>query len=1192
MKAVLEKILANNYDFGKERPRLTFSTEEIVCETVPERTIYGSFSIFAEEPVRGYIYSDDPRFLPEQEEFYGKSVEIRYKVNSGGMQYDSTHTGSLAVISTAGEYELPYRIAVGGRQPGSSLGEIRNLFHFANLAKADWAEARELFYSPAFRYVLKGTDSSYLTEYRGFCAVSDNDRNMENFLVVSRKKTKNATLPETDRIEMVLPRKSVRRHIKLTREGWGYIEIRIRTEGEFLSAEKELLTGADFSGNVALLEFDIDRDALIPGENRGALILTEGLDERRVEIVINAPREEPDHGGKFRRLKLMEHYLDHRCKRTSGQEWARASEQLIFEQLMNDPDDLEYRLYQVQLYIDMNRLEEAGTILERLDMLCEGRKLPPEQEAYRLYLMGLYAGDEVFTKELSARVEELYRDNEGSWRLAWAYMNMDESFDRNDRKRWLLIKSLYEEYGSCSPVMMLEAFRIIDQAPKRMDSIGGFELALVAFALRQGIMTKEFRERFALLSMEVHSFNRFMFELLTQCYEPDKSVALLEAICLHMIRGNLYGKEYFPWYQEAVERELRLSRLYEYYMMSVEPGFKGSLPRIVLMYFAYRSPLDAERKALLYANVIRHRGEYSELYEQYLQAATEFAAGQIVSGRIDDNLAYIYKKLLSGRKQEQEITDAYTDMLFVEKVSITSGSFANVVLVYDNLKDEERYPIVDGTAYVPVYSDRVCILLEDAEGVRYPDEGLYTRQKMIKDRISISRLCSREDPGTGILLYMAEQGGEALSVNAENAAWLYRLSLRDEIDEDYRVKLMLALLEYYFDNDDYPMLDDLLPRFDPVALSGVERETVVRIMVARGAYSEAFDWIVRCGVEGIDTKVLVRLCDRIMAHNDQEYDIDLLRLCKYIFKNGRYDGEILEYLLLYEKGSLKELKELWRAADSFALDVQRLLDNMMLQLLFTGEDMSEKTSIYLEHLAGGMSEDLERAYLARLSYDYFIKQEKIDEKCFDRAAYLYGLNEDLLLITVLAYLKSRESRALSGMLKHDEKCLASDLLCQLRSRGIFFPFFTSFSGIVPAYRAMSGFSFIEYRGREDSQVILHYVRETEGGEPEEYRKEEMRHVYGGIFVKSFLLFYGERIRYYITEEDGRTQKLTRSSLLEYRDEERSGDEDRFTMINNVAIARSMGDDQAFMKLYEEYDKKAYLADRLFTPLSVKKEGGR
>ena len=73
MKAVLEKILANNYDFGKERPRLTFSTEEIVCETVPERTIYGSFSIFAEEPVRGYIYSDDPRFLPEQEEFYGKS---------------------------------------------------------------------------------------------------------------------------------------------------------------------------------------------------------------------------------------------------------------------------------------------------------------------------------------------------------------------------------------------------------------------------------------------------------------------------------------------------------------------------------------------------------------------------------------------------------------------------------------------------------------------------------------------------------------------------------------------------------------------------------------------------------------------------------------------------------------------------------------------------------------------------------------------------------------------------------------------------------------------------------------------------------------------------------------------------------------------------------------------------------------
>ena len=30
------------------------------------------------------------------------------------------------------------------------------------------------------------------------------------------------------------------------------------------------------------------------------------------------------------------------------------------------------------------------------------------------------------------------------------------------------------------------------------------------------------------------------------------------------------------------------------------------------MYFAYRSPLDVERNAFLYANVLRHKNEYQE----------------------------------------------------------------------------------------------------------------------------------------------------------------------------------------------------------------------------------------------------------------------------------------------------------------------------------------------------------------------------------------------------------------------------------------------------------------------------------------------------------------------------------------------------------------------------------------------------
>ena len=48
------------------------------------------------------------------------------------------------------------------------------------------------------------------------------------------------------------------------------------------------------------------------------------------------------------------------------------------------------------------------------------------------------------------------------------------------------------------------------------------------------------------------------------------------------------------------------------------------------------------------------------------------------------------------------------------------------------------------------------------------------------------------------------------------------------------------------------------------------------------------------------------------------------------------------------------------------------------------------------------------------------------------------------------------------------------------------------------------------------------------GAGEEYIKEEMKDMFGGICVKQFILFFGEHLQYYITEmEDG---KEKRSSL--------------------------------------------------------------
>ena len=61
--------------------------------------------------------------------------------------------GAFHIISNQGEYYIPFFVSVVPKTIDSSLGNIKNLFHFTNLAKSSWEEAVKLFYSKEFKAV-------------------------------------------------------------------------------------------------------------------------------------------------------------------------------------------------------------------------------------------------------------------------------------------------------------------------------------------------------------------------------------------------------------------------------------------------------------------------------------------------------------------------------------------------------------------------------------------------------------------------------------------------------------------------------------------------------------------------------------------------------------------------------------------------------------------------------------------------------------------------------------------------------------------------------------------------------------------------------------------------------------------------------------------------------------------------------
>lgn len=1183
MRTKINRILEGDFEY--ETGNIEFSCQRIEIELEGCSVYEGEFSIFSgtDKPFYGTVTTSNPHMVCHNPKFEENEAVIQFSFDASWMQQGDVEKGSFYVVSNQGEGYLSYVVSIVHKVPDSSMGNIRNLFHFANLAKSNWDEALNLFYKQEFESVFSGVDRKYFDVYKSLSKYQGNEQCMEEFLLCINKKQAVTYTPHTYQLEYENVTEILANEIMITKNGWGYIFLKVETEGDFLSVENSFLSGENFLGNYCKPMFYIHPESLHNGNNYGKIVFSNSFTSFEVKICVkqkkSAVRSVRERREKQRLIvSLMEYYQAFRMRQISSSVWLKETAGIVDKMLLNDETDTAARLFQAQLLITENRVNEAKWVLDRAEQLFvkrdnENRAL----YAYYLYLTSLNSREESYVNKVTAAISQMYEETPDNFYIAWFLLFLSEENAKNGYAKWNFLEEQFYR-GSSSPLFYIEAFVMMNSAPNILTKLDEFEVQVLMFGAKKKLISKELMRQIHYLLEKSKGFDPLLYKVLVMLYEVYQDDNTLTHICRMLIRANKTEVKDFKWYKLGVERTLKITKLYEFYMLSIDKSSLILLPKIIMMYFNYNSNLDYETNAYLYSCVFKYSDKIGELWDSYRPQIERFVVDQIAKGYINKNLAYLYKNIFYERMIDAEYANNLAPLLFAHMITVDSDEMRYVIVKSQYVKIEKIYPIRNRQAIVYLYGTEYTISFEDAYKNRFVSSVNYITEKLLLPTKMAKQIAPYVDSCMGFDGYMVDSSKDIGYIEETQVERYERLRKDEDLVERYRHRIIVALLQFYYDKDCIEQMDELLCEADVSKMDSDLRNEIIKLLILRGMNDTAYGYVKEFGYNGLDVKTLMKIVSRRIADNMVVKDEVLLHLAYACFKKGKYDVNILKYLVVYFEGLSKEMRDIWQAAESFDVDSKELCQRCLEQVLFSGAYISDLLDIYKSYKNGYAEPELEHAFLAQWAYDYFIKDRLVMPYIFEQVAHNVD-NYDWMTVEKLAYIKYYSENR--NELSVNDMAVVIRFIRDLLKENIFLPYFLEFVQEIPELRVYADKLFIEYKGVPNGKAVLHYMIELGDGETGEYCTEELREVYGGVYLKEFVLFYGEVLQYYIMEEVDGKSLLTESNKVQKSDMIKSGDESRYGMINDMAISKTMQDYETLYELLDEYYKKNYLVENLF-----------
>lgn len=1178
MRARIGQIAAGR--FNGTKPILAFSEETIDLSVIEGRSEAGSFVIESTNQIKicGIVYSTNPRMECLNPHFEGEKVRIRYQFNSKGLTEGDTCEGKFVIVCNQIEYSLSFCARITRLYAEASTGAVKSLDDFTRLAASNWDEAYHLFYNRNFLNTIPYDNVYERLTYEGFACARPSGQNMEEFLIgVNKKQPVSISVDKSEEIFMA-SKEPQSGCFTITKDNWGYTEIRLRTDCEFIKLSKPVLTLDDFIGKTYLYEYIIDASAMHAGRNFGRIYIDGVYQSFTIDITAGVRDDDGSISDiavtkdiKECMVGIMELYTSFRLKRIVTGVWANETISILNHLHALMPDEHMYELMKAQAFIINRQRQEAKWILDDFKHSNPDKKAPIW--GYYLYLMTLLEREPSYVDNMTHEVELIFYENPDSVLLFWVLLFLrDQYFDDSagklkDIKYWIL-------RGCSSPYLYIEAYYLISQDPYLIKELSVFELRILSWAVKEKALTKELAGAIFEAVDLAGGFDNRVYELLTAAYEICPEAEYVGIICSYLIKGHKNDTCFHKWFELGIENKLRLTGLYESYLLTMDDRQISPVPKIIQMYFSFDNKLPYRKLAVLYNNIIAAKETEPEVYHKYRKAMGRFAMDQAQLRHIDDNLAVLYEDMLELGFINEELSAAFSDIIYTHKLIVFDKRIVRAIIYQNEMKEPQIVPVTDQCAYFELFSNDYVILFEDSRGYRYVKSISYRLQRLMDAEKYLDRCISLSPDRPQYIVSHFKNVRDYSDFTKDDLKLFKPVFYSESFSDSYKAVMGYRILKYcqLHDYEDYvrPFLQSI--NFDTLQKNA--RKYLIDMLVSNRLYEKAYDMAMEYGIDMLAAASKVVLCENALKvqHVDDDF---MVQLAISAFKTGKYSDLVLKYLCENYTGPTDELINLWHAADKFSISSMKLDERILEQGIYTQIEPEKISDIFMEYYKRAGNEKLILAYISFVAHGYLHSGECKADFIFDIIEKRFIGNRTLNDACQLALLKHFAEKT---DITQAELEIEDTLLKYYIYNNMYFDFFARLD-----YRLLEKYflydkAFLQYESTPGAHVVLHYSRDEDG---EEFNSEDMVEMYDGIYVKTFVIFFGELIRYYITEEHDNSIEVKESNRLTCNNIPGDNDHSRYNLINEMIISDTLSDETTLKSNIDEYKRLDAATKQLF-----------